>query len=96
MNFYGKIENSANLPDNCRAIKKIVLLSGETIYAPVYLMGGGQAHKKYFIKALNNKKYENALEWCAGHGEIGFELLTNLTTKTLTFSDIHLIQNFGA
>ena len=45
--------------------------------------------KKYFLKAIGNKRYKNAFEWCAGHGEIGFELITAGLCETLSFSDIH-------
>lgn len=87
--FYGKIENSTGLPDDCQKILNRKLMTGKIITFPVWLCGGGQVHKKYFLKALENKKYENAFEWCAGHGEIGFEILTAGICKTLTFSDIH-------
>jgi 16S rRNA G966 N2-methylase RsmD len=89
MNYYGKIEDPAGLPDNCREIITTTLISGKTITLPVYLQGGGQVHKKYFLKAIGDKKYTNAFEWCAGHGEIGFELITSGICKTLEFSDLH-------
>jgi 16S rRNA G966 N2-methylase RsmD len=89
MDFYGKIEDPEGLPDNCREIITTTLISGKTITLPVYLQGGGQVHKKYFLKAIGDKKYTNAFEWCAGHGEIGFELITAGICKTLEFSDLH-------
>lgn len=89
MDFYGKIENIDGLPPNMQEIITTTLFSGKNIVVPVWLMGGGQIHKRYFLKAIGDKKYENAFEWCAGHGEIGFEILTSGICKTLTFSDMH-------
>jgi methylase of polypeptide subunit release factors len=89
MDFYGKIEDLAGLPNDVLKIISTTLISGKTITVPVWLQGGGQVHKKYFLKAIGNKKYTNAFEWCAGHGEIGFELITAGICKTLEFSDMH-------
>lgn len=87
--FYGKIEDPNGLPEDVKEIRTSELTSGKTITHPAWLSGGGQIHKKYFLEALGNKKYKNAYEWCAGHGEIGFEIITNGICETLAFSDMH-------
>jgi 16S rRNA G966 N2-methylase RsmD len=89
MDYYGKIENPEGLPDNCQEIIQTKLISGKTITLPVWLQGGGQQHKKYFLTSIGDKKYKNAFEWCAGHGEIGFELITAGVCETMSFSDMH-------
>jgi 16S rRNA G966 N2-methylase RsmD len=83
------VEDVEGLNQDCRAIRTATLISGSKITFPTWLCGGGQVHKKYFLKILRNKRYENAFEWCAGHGEIGFELITAGICKTLSFSDLH-------
>lgn len=89
MIFYGKIENPAGLPEGVQKIIKTQLTSGKTITLPVWLQGGGQVYKHYFLKVIGNRRYKNAFEWCAGHGEIGFEFITNNISENITFSDIH-------
>jgi methylase of polypeptide subunit release factors len=90
MEFYnGTIEDPAGLPENMQQIDTIRLISGAEITHPVWLCGGGQNHKRYFLKAIGDKKYKNAFEWCAGHGEIGFEIITAGICETLAFSDLH-------
>jgi methylase of polypeptide subunit release factors len=83
------IENPENLPAYVQRIDTIKLISGVEITHPVWLCGGGQVYKKYFLKAIGDKKYKNAFEWCAGHGEIGFEIITAGICETLAFSDLH-------
>ena len=58
-------------------LETVTLTSGKTITFPKYLDGGGGLYKKYILDAIGDKKYTHAFEWCAGHGEIGFELITN-------------------
>ena len=82
-------EDPAGLPKDVPDLKTTVLTSGKTIRWPGNLSGGGQIQKKYFLQAIGDKKYTNAFEWCAGHGEIGFELITNGICQTLTFSDCY-------
>ena len=84
-----QIENPNNLRHYLTDIKTTALISGKTITYPEYLNGGGSIHKKYFLESIGDKKYKNAFEWCAGHGEIGFELITNGICETLTFSDCY-------
>ena len=83
------IEDPAGLPPYCNVIQRTILTSGKGIIFPMWLTGGGQVYKKYFLEAIGDKKYTNAYEWCAGHGEIGFELITNGICKTLAFSDAY-------
>lgn len=87
--YYLKIENPLGLPVDVTKITTHTLTSNKKITFPAWLMGGGQDQKYYFLEVLGNKKYTNGFEWCAGHGEIGFEIVTNGIADTMTFSDLH-------
>ena len=82
-------ETVENLRADLQQVLTKQLLSGKTITFPRYLDGGAGVHKKYFLEAIGDKKYTNAYEWCAGHGEIGFELITGNICQTLAFSDCY-------
>ncbi len=83
------LENATDLPIASQKIITNVLTCGKKITHPEYLMGGGQWMKQYFLEAIGNKRYNNAFEWCAGHGELGFEVITSNLCNTLSFSDLH-------
>lgn len=84
-----RIENASNLKHYLTDLETVTLTSGKTITFPKYLDGGGGIYKKYILDAVGDKKYTHAFEWCAGHGEIGFELITNDICQTLTFLDCY-------
>jgi 16S rRNA G966 N2-methylase RsmD len=68
------------------------LSNGIKIDHPWWLKGGGNFHYPYFLEAIKQHgkpHYKRAFEWCAGHGFIGWELLTNNYCDELTFSDIY-------
>jgi len=69
-----------------------ILSNGVRIDHPWWLTGGGNFHYPYFLEAIKKhgkSHYNRAFEWCAGHGFIGWELLTNSYCDELTFSDIY-------
>jgi len=84
-----RLEDPAKLKDRLQEIESLQLTSGKSITFPLHLAGGGEHYRFYFLKILQGKKYQNAFEWCAGHGIIGFELLTSNICETLTFSDCY-------
>lgn len=86
---FSRFENPDELSNALQEVKTVTLTSGKSLSFPLYLAGGGDDYKKYFLKAVAGKKYNNAFEWCAGHGIMGFELITNDICKTLTFSDCY-------
>jgi methylase of polypeptide subunit release factors len=58
------------------------------------LDGGGIDHLPDFINAINSNgkiQYENAVEWCAGFGVIGFRLLNSNISTHMSFADSHEI-----
>lgn len=54
------------------------------------LDGGGNYAKRDFVEIIQSlgKTYQNAMEWCAGHGAIGYELLTKNICKNIHFMDV--------
>lgn len=69
-----------------------ILTNGIKINHPWWLKGGGNFHYPYFLEAIKTHgkpHYNRAFEWCAGHGYIGWELLTNNYCDEMTFSDIY-------
>lgn len=54
------------------------------------LEGGGNAARHDFVEIIRklNRTYQNAMEWCAGHGAIGYELLTKNICENIHFVDI--------
>ena len=68
-----------------------VLSSGLTLTYPPMLEGGGIDVRWDFLNIFKNLKrqhYKNALEWCAGHAIIGFELLGQGICENLYTTDI--------
>jgi 16S rRNA G966 N2-methylase RsmD len=84
-----RIEDPDNLSSVQNELRTSILSSGKSLTYPVYLNGGADRYKKYFLNFVKDKQYNNAFEWCAGHGELGFELITNGICKTLAFSDCY-------
>lgn len=62
-----------------------------TVYYIHSLDGGGTTQRQDFINALNKigRKYNKALEWCAGLGAIGYSLLDQGICSEIAFADIH-------
>jgi UDPglucose 6-dehydrogenase len=59
---------------------------------PPFLDGGGMAFKNELMRVVKANmgpkiKYENALEWCAGFGVLGFEALGLGITDRIVFTD---------
>lgn len=54
------------------------------------LDGGGNSARHDFVEIINGlgKRYQHAMEWCAGHGAIGYELLTRNICANIHFMDI--------
>lgn len=54
------------------------------------LEGGGNFARHDFVEIIHGlgKIYQNAMEWCAGHGAIGYELLTKNICANIHFVDI--------
>ena len=53
------------------------------------LDGGGIDHLPDFRNAVGKKKYNKAVEWCAGFGVIGFDFLNRGVCKNMAFIDCH-------
>ena len=53
------------------------------------LDGGGLNHLPDFHDVIGKKHYTNALEWCAGFGVIGFDLLNKDVCDHISFIDCH-------
>jgi len=59
---------------------------------PTHLDGGGREMKDDLITAIcatGKSHYNRALEWCAGFGVLGYEILGLNLTKQLVFSDYY-------
>lgn len=66
--------------------------SGIVLNYPKHLEGGCFWLKDEFVNVLTeitNGSYENCLEWCAGLGGIGFEILGKRICKKITFTDYY-------
>lgn len=70
--------------------ESITLDSGLILTYSNHLQGGGNTARYDFIDILTSigKTYKNGFEWCAGHGIIGFEMLTKNFCENIYFSDI--------
>lgn len=82
------IDSDKDYP-NARSIG-LHLYGGYHIVYDDLLEGGGIEHRKDFLHIIHKLKtpiYENALEWCAGSGMIGFELLGVGKVKFMHFMD---------
>lgn len=68
-----------------------VLSSGLNLSFTILLDGGGIEVTLDILEVLKQispgKVYENTLEWCAGMGAIGFDILGNNITKRVAFQD---------
>lgn len=64
--------------------------SGFLLRYNVKLDGGGNSARHDFVEIINGlgKRYQHAMEWCAGHGAIGYELLTKNLCANIHFVDI--------
>ena len=69
----------------------LTFANGLTIYYTEDLEGGGVKQHKDFLNVLSKlgKNYHSCLEWCAGHGAIGFSLLDS---KYCTY--LHLMEKY--
>lgn len=71
-------------------ITSVELAGGIVLKYPEHLDGGGNFFKQFFVKIIKQHgklTYKNGFEWCAGHGIIGFELLSLGICNTIAFSD---------
>lgn len=74
------------------ANKRVTTESGYVLNFPVHLDGGGDDIKSSLLEFINStgkKVYERALDWCAGHGPFGFELLDKKKSNFVVFQDIY-------
>lgn len=76
--------------DDGSDFESITLDSGLVLTYSSYLDGGGNTARYDFIDILTRlgKTYKNGFEWCAGHGIIGFEMLSKNFCENIYFSDI--------
>lgn len=68
------------------------LYSGYKLIYNQLLEGGGVDQRRdflYIISKIGKPVYQNALEWCAGPGIIGYELLGFNKTKKISFMDLY-------
>ena len=68
------------------------LAGGIKLVFPTHLDGGGREMKDDLITAIRatgKSQYNRALEWCAGFGVLGYEILGLNLTKNLVFSDYY-------
>lgn len=83
-------ETGFEITGNEIAVEK--LSSGITVKYPRKLDGGGSAFIDSLvstIKRVGRYNYNKGLEWCAGHGVLGFELLGLGICNHMAFSDVY-------
>jgi len=73
-------------------METVTLCNGWTVQFPVELDGGGVEQRVMFAKklGLQKKKYINGLEWCAGMGIIGYDMMARGLCQNMAFIDKHL------
>lgn len=94
MNLEGNDSTHITLNDG-RPNSRLVDLNLYCGYKLIYdqsLEGGGIDQRRdflYVISKVGKRPYKNALEWCAGPGIIGYELLGYNKTIKVSFMDLH-------
>lgn len=78
--------------DSANRLVDLNLYCGYKLIYNQLLEGGGIDQRRdflYIISKIGKPIYENALEWCAGPGIIGYELLGFNKTKKVSFMDLY-------
>lgn len=94
MNLEGNDHTHVDLNDG-RPNSRLVDLNLYCGYKLVYdqtLEGGGIDQRRDFLYVINKvgkRPYQHGLEWCAGPGIIGYELLGYNKTKKMSFMDCY-------
>jgi UDPglucose 6-dehydrogenase len=70
---------------------QVVYDNGITLNFPCHIDGGGDLYRNELIALIERTgqktNYESALDWCAGHGPFGFELIDSNIAEIVTFMD---------
>ena len=87
-----KLIDTTNMPiDKSRVY--LQLADNFHMFYPRFLEGGGYDNRFEFVNAVrfggNDSIYNRCLEWCAGHGILGFSLLVEQLCKHITFMDYY-------
>ena len=73
--------------------RQVVYSNGITLNFPCHVDGGGDSYRDELVALIERTgqktNYESALDWCAGHGPFGFELLDSNIADHVTFMDCY-------
>lgn len=72
-------------------IETITLKNNWIIQFPVILDGGGVEQRKFFVNKIQSlqKTYKKGLEWCAGMGIIGYDIMAHDLCDHMSFNDFY-------
>lgn len=70
-------------------MEEVILKSNWIIRFPIELDGGGVNQRDAFVKKIaeQGRTYHHGLEWCAGMGLIGYDILAHEYCENMSFND---------